>query len=128
LRYLALASDYDGTLASDGRVDDITVAALERVRAIGRKLILVSGRILADLKRVLPRIDLFDVVVAENGAVLYQPGDGSKTLASDKIPGGRLHSHASRTRFDVIRARERSVYLSTAVREPSPTAISYVSQ
>jgi HAD superfamily hydrolase (TIGR01484 family) len=89
LRYLALASDYDGTLASDGRVDDITVAALERVRATGRKLILVSGRILADLKRVLPRIDLFDVVVAENGAVLYQPGDGSKTLASDKIPGGR---------------------------------------
>jgi hypothetical protein len=58
---LALASDYDGTLASDGRVDDITVAALERVRATGRKLILVSGRILADLKRVLPRIDLFDV-------------------------------------------------------------------
>jgi HAD superfamily hydrolase (TIGR01484 family) len=124
---LALASDYDGTLASDGRVDDITVAALERVRATGRKLILVSGRILADLKRV-PRIDLFDVVVAENGAVLYQPGDGSKTLASDKIPGGRLHSHASRTPFDVIRARERSVYLSTAVREPSPTAISYVSR
>ena len=128
MRYLALASDYDGTLASDGRVDDITVAALERVRATDRKLILVSGRILADLKRVLPRIDLFDVVVAENGAVLYQPGDGSKTLASDEIPGGRLHSHASRTRFDVIRAREGSVYLSTAVREPSPTAISYVSQ
>ena len=86
MRFLALASDYDGTLASDGRVDEATIAALERFRVSGRKPVLVSGRILADLKRVLPRIDLFDLVVAENGAVLYRPGDGSKTLASDKIP------------------------------------------
>jgi HAD superfamily hydrolase (TIGR01484 family) len=96
LRYLALASDYDGTLASDGCVDGATVAALERVRASGRKLILVTGRILGDLDRVLPRIDLFDMVVAENGAVLYRPGDRSKTLVSDKIP---------RSFIDQLRAR-----------------------
>jgi HAD superfamily hydrolase (TIGR01484 family) len=86
LRYLALASDYDGTLASDGQVSDVTLQALKSLRATGRKLILVSGRVLADLARVFPRIDLFEMVVAENGAVLYRPADDSKTAASGKIP------------------------------------------
>jgi hydroxymethylpyrimidine pyrophosphatase-like HAD family hydrolase len=87
MRYLALASDYDGTLARDGRVDDSVIAALESIRSTGRKLILVSGRILSDLERVFPRINLFDMVVAENGAILYRPADGSKTLpTTSKIP------------------------------------------
>jgi HAD superfamily hydrolase (TIGR01484 family) len=86
LRYLALASDYDGTLATDGRVDDLTLEALEGLHATDRKLILISGRILGDLKRVFPRIDLFDMVVAENGAVLYRPSDGSNTSSSNNIP------------------------------------------
>ena len=38
------------------------------------------------LKRVFPRIDLFDMIVAENGAVFYRPEDGGKTSASTKIP------------------------------------------
>lgn len=86
MRYLALATDYDGTLARDGNVDDVVVGALESLRATGRKLILVSGRILTDLERVFSRIDLFDVVVAENGAMLYRPADGSKTYPTSKIP------------------------------------------
>ena len=86
MRYLALASDYDGTLASDGQVSDVTLQALKSLRPTGRKLILVSGRVLADLARAFPRIDLFDMVVAENGAVLYRPADDSKTAASGKIP------------------------------------------
>lgn len=73
MRYYALATDYDGTLASQGRVDDATLAALERLRSSGRKLILVTGRELDDLIRVFPAIDLFDHVVAENGALLYRP-------------------------------------------------------
>ncbi len=73
MRYLALATDYDGTLATDGAVDTATVAALERVVASGRKLILVTGRTLDDLARVFPRLDLFHRVVAENGALLYRP-------------------------------------------------------
>ena len=39
MRYLALACDYDGTLASEGRVAPETVAALERLRASGRQLL-----------------------------------------------------------------------------------------
>ena len=51
MRFLALASDYDGTLASDGRVNDAALKALESIRSTGRKLILVSGRILVDLEQ-----------------------------------------------------------------------------
>src|SRR5262245_3968957 len=50
MRYLALACDYDGTIAHHGRVDDDTLAALRRVRASGRKLLLVTGRELDDLQ------------------------------------------------------------------------------
>ena len=73
MRYLALATDYDGTLATDGAVDGETVAALRRLAASGRKLILVTGRQLNDLLRVFPEAPLFDAIVAENGAVLYSP-------------------------------------------------------
>jgi hydroxymethylpyrimidine pyrophosphatase-like HAD family hydrolase/energy-coupling factor transporter ATP-binding protein EcfA2 len=70
-----LASDYDGTLACEGRVAPATVAALRRVRESGRKVVLVTGRLLADLRTVFPDLDgLFDAVVAENGALLYFPG------------------------------------------------------
>jgi HAD superfamily hydrolase (TIGR01484 family) len=68
---VALATDYDGTLAHHGRVDAQTIAALERVKASGRKLLMVTGRELPDLKRVFERFDLFDVIVAENGSLLY---------------------------------------------------------
>jgi HAD superfamily hydrolase (TIGR01484 family) len=73
VRYHALACDYDGTLAKNGVVDEPTLAALARVRESGRQLLLVTGRELEDLRRVFSSFELFDRVVAENGAVLYRP-------------------------------------------------------
>jgi HAD superfamily hydrolase (TIGR01484 family) len=73
MRFLALAVDYDGTLARDGRVQPSTVQALEKVAASGRRLVLVTGRRLPELERDFDRIDLFDRVVAENGGLLYRP-------------------------------------------------------
>lgn len=73
MRYHVLAADYDGTLAHDGRVDATTIAALRRLRGTGRKLVLVTGRELHELLKILPEIELFDRVVAENGALLYRP-------------------------------------------------------
>lgn len=70
---IAFATDYDGTLAHHGTVEAPTIDALERLRDSGRKTILVTGRELPDLKRVFDRLDLFDIVVAENGALLYFP-------------------------------------------------------
>ncbi|HJR77532.1 MAG TPA: HAD-IIB family hydrolase [Nitrospiraceae bacterium] len=73
MRYLALAVDYDGTLATDGLVPSQTIAALQRLVASGRKLILVTGRVLPDLLEIFPQMDLCERVVAENGALLYRP-------------------------------------------------------
>jgi len=73
VRYLALATDYDGTLASHGAVAPETLEALRRLAATGRKLILVTGRRIDDLIRVFPEVGIFDRVVAENGPLLYRP-------------------------------------------------------
>jgi HAD superfamily hydrolase (TIGR01484 family) len=73
MRFHILACDYDGTLAHDGHVDDATLAALERLLATGRKLLLVTGRELEDLLNVFPAIHFFSRVVVENGALLYHP-------------------------------------------------------
>ncbi len=72
-RFRALATDYDGTMAHDGTVDESTLAALHAARAGGLRLIMVTGRELSDLFNTFAAVDLFDRVVAENGALLYDP-------------------------------------------------------
>jgi HAD superfamily hydrolase (TIGR01484 family) len=86
MRYLALATDYDGTLAHDGVVDDKTIEALKRLRHSGRKLIMVTGREIPDLESVFDRLDLFDCIVAENGALLYTPATREKTVLGQRPP------------------------------------------
>jgi hydroxymethylpyrimidine pyrophosphatase-like HAD family hydrolase len=83
MRYLALACDYDGTLAHHGKVDEPTQAALKRLLASGRRLVMVSGRELEDLLAICPCTDLFDLLVLENGALLYRPSTReAKALAA----------------------------------------------
>lgn len=83
MRFVALACDYDGTLATHGEAPEEVLTALGRVLASGRRLLLVTGRELEDLMHVFPRLDLFERVVAENGGLLYRPSDRSeKRLAA----------------------------------------------
>jgi hydroxymethylpyrimidine pyrophosphatase-like HAD family hydrolase len=86
MRYLALACDYDGTLALHGRVSEATLAALERVRNSGRKLLLVSGRELEDLQRTFDHLDVFDLLVLENGALLYNPATRAEKVLAERPP------------------------------------------
>jgi HAD superfamily hydrolase (TIGR01484 family) len=86
MRYLALATDYDGTLASSGKVMPTTIQAIERLKASGRRALLVSGRSLADLMDVFPEFAVFDYIVAENGAVVYQPSTHWKEFLADRLP------------------------------------------
>lgn len=72
--FKALAFDFDGTLASDDRIGPGVREALERARQAGLRLVLVTGRTFFELSRVCDCLDLFEAVVAENGAVLYYPG------------------------------------------------------
>jgi len=69
-----LACDYDGTIAEAGRCSPEMARALARVRESGRKVLLVTGRMLPDLRSVCPDVDrMVDAIVAENGALLYFP-------------------------------------------------------
>lgn len=80
MRFFALATDFDGTLADHSSVRDETLEALKRLRKSGRRAILVTGRILADLERVFPHVDAFDMIVAENGGLLFDPRTREETL------------------------------------------------
>lgn len=86
MRYLALATDYDGTLASNGQVHSETLDALKRLKESGRKLILVTGRQLEDLSQVFPQADWFDCIVAENGAFLYFQETRETKALGDRPP------------------------------------------
>ncbi len=85
-----LAFDFDGTLAVNGEVPPELVHALERCRASGHALFLVTGRryetiTLGDLGK------LFIGVVWENGAVLAHMGTGELYL-----PFGQLSARLLR--------------------------------
>ena len=80
MKYRALACDYDGTLAHDGVVTPATAAAVDRFRASGRHLYMVTGRELPELQQVCPILDRFEWVVAENGALLHKPSTGATRL------------------------------------------------
>jgi hydroxymethylpyrimidine pyrophosphatase-like HAD family hydrolase len=86
MHFLALASDYDGTLAYSGTVRDSTIAALEKLKDSGRTLLLVTGRQLNELLDVFPRADLFEWIVAENGALLYCPLTRESKLLAEPMP------------------------------------------
>jgi hydroxymethylpyrimidine pyrophosphatase-like HAD family hydrolase len=86
MHFLALASDYDGTLAYNGTVRESTVRALEKLRESGRKLILVTGRQLDELLEKFPHTGLFEWVVAENGALLYCPRTRERKLLAERLP------------------------------------------
>jgi hydroxymethylpyrimidine pyrophosphatase-like HAD family hydrolase len=96
MRFLALACDYDGTLAADGRVSEAALARLERLGASGRRLILVTGRVLEDLAVNFPPIHFFDRVVAENGAVLYDPATRKERLLAEPPPPRFVQALAER--------------------------------
>ena len=80
MRFAALATDYDGTLAKDGLVEKQTIEALRRLRRSGRRAILVTGRTLPSLRGAFPCLAELDSIVAENGATLYNPANGSEQV------------------------------------------------
>lgn len=86
VRFEALATDYDGTIAHDGVVEQPTVDALLRARAGGLRLIMVTGRELRDLFSTFAHSALFDRIVAENGAVLSEPATRTVEIVASGPP------------------------------------------
>jgi len=97
-----LAADYDGTLAQDGRVDPETKAALERFKAAGGTVAIVTGREVEGLRLVFPDLgDVIDVVVAENGGVLFDP-HGEEQIALAPPPPSRLIERLGERRVEPL--------------------------
>lgn len=86
MRYLALATDYDGTIAGDGTVDKSTIEALKRAKSSGRKIILVTGREMPSLIEHFPEWEIFDAVIAENGALLVIPSTKHEEILCEAPP------------------------------------------
>lgn len=90
----ALATDFDGTIAHNGTVDESTLLALRRLRDAGFRLILVTGRELNELQATFPELMMFDLAVVENGAVLFHPDSGKVETLVEPPPSefvARLH-------------------------------------
>lgn len=82
MKFSVLALDYDGTIASDRGVHPDVRAAIAEARRQGIAVALVTGRRVSELRRVAGDLGCFDVVVAENGAVLEFPASGRHVLLS----------------------------------------------
>jgi hydroxymethylpyrimidine pyrophosphatase-like HAD family hydrolase len=70
MKFTVLALDYDGTIATDGRMDADVRMAIAEARARGLTVVLVTGRTLDDLRKVAGPLDFVDSVAAENGAIV----------------------------------------------------------
>ena len=86
MRFHVLACDYDGTVASQGILAPETVAELNALRESGRRTVLVTGRILDELLDICEDVDVFDLAVVENGALLYNPATGRQRLLGPPLP------------------------------------------
>lgn len=80
MRYMALACDYDGTITYRDKPNYEVLDKLRQLRASGRKVILVTGRTLEQLKESCPDLSSFDILVLENGAVLCDAATGQKHM------------------------------------------------
>jgi hypothetical protein len=85
----AIACDYDGTGASNGYLAPEVAAALLAARQAGIVTLLVTGRVLDDLRVALVDFSAFDAVVAENGAVVWLP-QSDRTIVLGAPPSDRF--------------------------------------
>ena len=90
MRLAALALDYDGTIARDDGLDPSVRSAIAGAREAGITVLLVTGRILEELVRVVGDLHFVDGVVAENGAVNHFPASGYTSMAAPGVPARLL--------------------------------------
>jgi len=81
MKFGVLALDYDGTIARDGVLDPEVRSAIADVRKHGIAVVIVTGRILAELEQVAGDLHFVDAVVGENGAVMWFANGHTRQLA-----------------------------------------------
>ena len=88
MKLSVIALDYDGTVARGNVLDPAVREAIAFARTQGIVVLLVTGRILDELRRVAGDLHFVDGVVAENGAVLHFPASGRTTTLAPLVPEG----------------------------------------
>ena len=96
MKLFAIALDYDGTIAHGDVVDAATRDAIALLRTRGVIVLLATGRILDDLRRVAGELHFVDGVIAENGAVLHFPESGHTASLAAPMPRPLLDELARR--------------------------------
>ena len=113
MKWRALATDFDGTIATDGVVDEPTRLALVRLRSANLRTFLVTGRELSDFQGMKGFLPIFDMIVAENGAVLYEPGsDTTRSLGApppESFHRGAVPPRRHTRRWDLNRGHTRTL-------------------
>jgi 5-amino-6-(5-phospho-D-ribitylamino)uracil phosphatase len=88
MRFRLLAIDLDGTLISgDGEISTANRHAVARARAAGMRVVVCTGRGLAECRRYLDAIDQTDPVAVAGGSIIADPGTG-RTLHRFPVPTG----------------------------------------
>ena len=81
-----LALDYDETIARNDRLNPTVLDAIAAARTRGITVVLVTGRILNELRRVAGGLHFVDTVVAENGGVVHFPDSGHVSVLAPLVP------------------------------------------
>ena len=81
-----IALDYDGTVARGDVLDPAVREAIALARMQGIVVLLVTGRILGELRRVAGDLHFVDGVIAENGAVIHFPDSGRTSTLAPLVP------------------------------------------
>jgi hydroxymethylpyrimidine pyrophosphatase-like HAD family hydrolase len=96
MKISVLALDYDGTIAAGDVLDPSVRNAVAAARTRGLTVLLVTGRILSELRRVAGDLHFVDAVVAENGAVVHFPDSGYTSRLAPLVPPALREALAAR--------------------------------
>jgi hydroxymethylpyrimidine pyrophosphatase-like HAD family hydrolase len=90
MHILVIATDFDGTISEGDQLNPEAGRVLRHWREAGRFTVLASGRPFDFLRDLGEREAAFDLIVAENGAVLYDPHTDEMRLPFGEVPGELL--------------------------------------
>ena len=96
MKLSVIALDYDGTIARNDKLDPSVREAIAAARTRGIAVLLVTGRILDELRRVAGDLHFVDGVVAENGAVIHFPDSGHTSTLGPPVSTSFLAELARR--------------------------------
>lgn len=101
-RYDILALDLDGTLLTrEGKVSDENLAALQRARRDGLRIVVCTGRGWLECRPILEQIEQVDPVVVAGGSLVAE-AKGGRTL--HRFP---MNSHVVRRAVDALHAHRQ---------------------